>query len=79
MEKIKKLITDLESESQELRDGIIERIKSISDESLKFSMLEDPFSLDLVPEDNEDLSYHAYDLGRLEAFEEIIRELKNIK
>jgi len=78
MEKIKNLITDLESESVEIRDMIINRIKSISDEELRDAMLDDPFSIDLLPEDVEDSALHGYDLGRLEAFEEIVKELKKI-
>ncbi len=78
MEKIKFLIRDLQTESTELKEVIISRIKSIEDDTLRGAMLEDPFSLDLLPEDIEDSSYHSYDLGRLEAFDEIINELKKI-
>lgn len=78
MEKIKELIADLESESNDLKEMIIKRIQSIHDEDLRDAMLEDPFSLDLLMEDNEMVSYHGYDIGRLESFIEIANELKKI-
>jgi hypothetical protein len=40
---------------------------------------EDPFTLDVTFEDSELNQMHSYDLGRMEAFQEIVRELKKIK
>lgn len=74
------LITSLENDCREIEDMMRMRIETIhlSDEGLREALLEDPFTLDLSLEDTELDQMHSYDLGRLEAFQEIIRELKRI-
>ena len=75
------LINSLTQESKEIEEMILERIKTInhlSDEGLREALIEDPFTLELSLEDTESDQMHAYDLGRLEAFEEITRALKQI-
>lgn len=78
---IKNLIDTLKGDSKELEEMILERIKTIhhlSDEGLRQALIEDPYSLELSLEDTELDMMHAYDLGRLEAFEEIINVLNEI-
>lgn len=74
------LIHSLEQDCVEIKEMIKLRIETVnlSDEALKEALTEDPFSLELSLEDTEMDQMHAYDLGRLEAFQEIIRELKRI-
>lgn len=74
----KSLIQTLEFDCKELEDMIKLRIETIhlSDEDLRKDLLDDPFTLEFSLEDTELDQMHAYDLGRLEAFQEIIRELK---
>jgi hypothetical protein len=78
--KYTELITSLENDCREIEDMMRMRIETIhlSDEGLREALLEDPFTLDLSLEDTELDQMHSYDLGRLEAFQEIIRELKRI-
>ena len=73
-------MNSLESDCKEIREMIIDRIKNshFSDDTLKDALLEDPFTMELSLEDTELDQMHCYDLGRLEAFEEIIQELKRI-
>ena len=77
---IKNLIDTLESDCKELEEMVIDRIKSayFSDEGLREALIEDPFTLELSFEDIEGSQLHSYDVGRKEAFEEIIRSLKEI-
>ena len=77
---IKNLIDTLESDCKELEEMVIDRIKSsyFSDEGLREALIEDPFTLEVALEDIELDQMRCYDLGRLEAFEEIIRSLKEI-
>ena len=77
---IKNLIDTLESDCKELEEMVIDRIKSsyFSDEGLREAIIEDPFTLELSFEDIEGSQLHSYDVGRKEAFEEIIRSLKEI-
>jgi hypothetical protein len=74
----KSLIKTLEFDCKELENMIRLRIETIhlSDENLRKDLLEDPFTLEFSLEDTELDQMHAYDLGRLEAFQEIVRELK---
>ena len=78
--KYVELINSLENDCREIEDMMRLRIETIhlSDEGLREALLEDPFTLDLSLEDTELDQMHSYDLGRLEAFQEIIRELKKI-
>jgi hypothetical protein len=78
--QILSLIESLESDCTEIRETIIDRIKSAhySDDTLKDALMEDPFTIELSLEDTDLDQMHSYDLGRLEAFEEILRELKRI-
>lgn len=78
--QILSLIESLESECTEIREMIIKRIGSahFSDDALKDALIEDPFTIELSLEDTDLDQAHSYDLGRLEAFEEILRELKRI-
>ena len=77
---IKNLIDTLEGDCKELGEMVIDRIKSaqFSDPGLKEALIEDPFTLELSLEDTELDQLHSYDVGRKEAFEEIIRSLKEI-
>lgn len=77
---INHFITSLESDCKELDETIIERIKTchLSDEELRLALIEDPYTLELSLEDTELDIMHSYDIGRKEAFEEIIRSLKQI-
>jgi hypothetical protein len=74
------LINTLENDCKEMEEMIKLRIETInfSDEALRDALIEDPFTLELSLEDTEMDQMHAYDLGRLEAFQEIIRELKQL-
>jgi hypothetical protein len=74
------LIQSLENDCREIKEMMKLRIETIhfSDEGLREALLEDPFTLELSLEDTELNQMHAYDLGRLEAFQEIIRELNRI-
>jgi hypothetical protein len=78
--KVLELISTLESDNKEVLEMIRLRIENDStlEESLKADYLEDPLSLDISFFDSEVDTYHAYDVGRYEAFNEIIRELKRI-
>ena len=78
--QIKNLIESLDIESEEIKNMIKLRIETVnfSDEGLRDALMEDPFSLELSLEDTEMDQMHAYDIGRYEAFMEIIRELKRI-
>lgn len=78
--QILSLIETLEYDCKEIREMIIERIESahFSDDDLKDALLKDPFTIELSLECTELDQMHSYDLGRLEAFEEILRELKRI-
>jgi len=78
---IKNLIDTLKGDSKELEGMILERIKTInhlSNDELHQALIEDPYSLELSLEDTELDMMHAYDLGRLEAFEEITNVLNEI-
>jgi hypothetical protein len=77
---VKNLIDTLKGDTKELEEMILERIKTIhlSDEGLREALIEDPYTLELSLEDTELDILHAYDLGRLEAFEEIINVLNEI-
>jgi len=77
---IKNLIDTLKGDTKELEEMILGRIKTIhlSDEGLRKALIEDPYSLELSLEDTELDMMHAYDLGRLEAFEEITNVLNEI-
>jgi hypothetical protein len=78
--KTLELIQSLENDCREIKEMMQLRIETIhlSDEALREALLEDPFTLELSLEDTELDQMHAYDLGRLEAFQEILRELKRI-
>ena len=78
--QIKNLIESLDIESKEIKNMIKLRIETVnfSDEGLRAALMEDPFSLELSLEDTEMDQMHAYDIGRYEAFMEIMRELKRI-
>ena len=77
---IKNLIDTLKVYTKELEEMILERIKTIhlSDEGLRKALIEDPYTLELSLEDTELDIMHSYDIGRLEAFEEIINVLNEI-
>jgi hypothetical protein len=78
--KYLELIKTLENDCKEIEDMVKLRIETIhlSDEGLREALLEDPFTLELSLEDTELDQMHSYDVGRYEAFKEIIRELKRI-
>lgn len=77
--KTLELINSLEIECKEITDMILLRIKtSPLDEGTIEDYLEDPFTLEITFSDAQVDALHAYDLGRLEAFQEIIRELRKI-
>jgi len=78
--KILELINSLEQDCGEIKEMMKLRIESIhlSDEGLREALLEDPYTLELSLEDTELDQMHSYDLGRLEAFQELVRELKRI-
>jgi hypothetical protein len=70
------LISKLISEKAELIVMITDRIsKGIHDKELLESFLENPFSLSVYFEDSELDTFHAYDLGRYDHIEEMIRQL----
>ncbi len=71
------LISSLESDCKEIEEMIINRIKESNFEFVS-DWLEDPYTLEFSFNDFESDSLHAYDIGRLEAFREIIRELNRI-
>lgn len=77
---IKNLIDTLKGDTKELEEMILERIKTIhlSDEGLRQALIEDPYTLELSLEDTELDMMHSYDIGRLEAFEEITNVLNEI-
>lgn len=77
---IKNLIDTLKGDTKELEEMILGRIKTIhlSDERLRQELIEDPYTLELSLEDTELDIMHSYDIGRLEAFEEIINVLNEI-
>ena len=77
---IKNLIDTLKGDTKELEEMILERIKTIhlSNEGLRKALIEDPYTLELSLEDTELDIMHSYDIGRLEAFEEIINVLNEI-
>jgi hypothetical protein len=74
------LIDSLEKDCKEIEEMIKMRIETVhlSDDALRDALMEDPFTLELSLEDTEMDQMHSYDLGRLEAFQEIVRELKRI-
>ena len=77
--KYQELIKSLEKDCKEIEYMIRLRIEtSPLEEGAIESYLEDPFTLDITFSDAQVDAFHAYDLGRLEAFQEIIRELKKI-
>lgn len=75
---IKILIESLELDCKEIDEMILLRIEQNSSKENLEENLEDPRNLTLLLEDSEHEVYHAYDLGRVEAFEEIIITLKKI-
>jgi hypothetical protein len=74
--ELKDLIKDLLVEIVEIEEMIRLRVES---SDLPEDYQEDPFTLDVTFEDSELNQMHSYDLGRMEAFQEIVRELKKIK
>jgi hypothetical protein len=79
--KIKDLIEDLESEIIEISDLVNNRIETapLFDEDDRATLKEDVFNIFPPFAEDEDLAYHAYDIGRLEALNEIVAELKKLK
>ncbi len=78
-EKYSELIRSLESDCKEIEDVIRLRIEtSPLEEGVIEDYLADPFTLEITFSDAQVDAFHAYDLGRLEGFQEIIRELKRI-
>lgn len=74
--ELKDLIKDLLVEIVEIEEMIRLRVES---SDLPEDYQEDPFTLDVTFEDSELNQMHSYDLGRMEAFQEIVRVLKKIK
>jgi hypothetical protein len=74
--ELNNLIKDLRQEIEEIEEMIRLRVES---KGLPEDYQEDPFTLDVTFEDNELNQMHSYDLGRMEAFQEIVNELKKIK
>jgi hypothetical protein len=74
--ELKDLIKDLLVECKEIEEMIRLRVES---SDLPDDYREDPFTLDVNFEDSELNQMHSYDLGRMEAFQEIVGVLKKIK
>jgi len=74
--ELKDLIKDLLVECKEIEEMIRLRVES---SDLPDDYQEDPFTLDVNFEDSELNQMHSYDLGRMEAFQEIVAVLKKIK
>lgn len=74
--ELKDLIKDLLVEIVEIEEMIRLRVES---SDLPEDCQEDPFTLDVSFEDTELTQMHSYDLGRMEAFQEIVFALKKIK
>jgi hypothetical protein len=74
--ELKDLIKDLLVECKEIEEMIRLRVES---SDLPDDYQEDPFTLDVNFEDSELNQMHSYDLGRMEAFQEIVGVLKKIK
>lgn len=74
--ELKDLIKDLLVEIVEIEEMIRLRVES---SDLPEDYQEDPFTLDVNFEDSELNQMHSYDLGRMEAFLEIVGVLKKIK
>lgn len=75
---IKDLIDSLESDCKEIDEMILLRIEENSPEDSLEDNLEDPRELMIILNDSESEFHHAYDLGRVEAFEEILATLKKL-
>ena len=75
---IKDLIDSLELDCKEIDEMILLRIEENSASVNLEINLEDPRDLMPILEDSESEIYHAYDLGRIEAFEEIVSTLKKL-
>ena len=75
---IKDLIDSLESDCKEIDEMILLRIEERSPEDSLDDNLEDPRELMIILNDSESEFQHAYDLGRVEAFEEIVATLKKL-
>jgi hypothetical protein len=75
---IKDLIESLELDCIEIDEMILLRIEEFSSKDLLERNLEDPRDLFIELKDKEEETQHAYDIGRVEAFEEIIVTLKKI-
>jgi hypothetical protein len=73
---IKDLIKSLEEDCKEIDEMILLRIEEKSTSENLENNLEDPRYLNVILEDSESEVNHAYDIGRVEAFEEIIATLK---
>lgn len=78
MKSLKLLIKELQEECNEIEEMIELRVETKSTEDARSHNLTDPFSLEVYFEDADLNSFHGYDIGRLEAFREIIRELNKI-
>lgn len=75
---IKDLIDSLGSDCEEINEMILLRIEEQSQEDSLEQNLEDPRDLYAIFKDSEFTLQHAYDLGRVEAFEEIVTTLKKL-
>ena len=75
---IKSLIDSLELDCKEIDEMILLRIEENSSSDNLENNLEDPRDLTPIFEGEESDVYHAYDLGRIEAFEEIVITLKKL-
>ena len=78
MKSVKNLIKELEEECNEIEQMIELRVETKSTEDAMTHNMSDPFSLEVYFDDADLNSFHGYDIGRLEAFREIIRELNII-
>ena len=78
MKSVKNLIKELEEECNEIEQMIELRVETKSTEYAMTHNMSDPFSLEVYFDDADLNSFHGYDIGRLEAFREIIRELNTI-
>ena len=75
---IKNLVSSLELDCKEIDEMILLRIEDRSQEDALEQNLEDPRDLYAIFKDSESTLQHAYDLGRVEAFEELIVTLKKM-
>jgi hypothetical protein len=75
---IKDLIKSLEEDCKEIDEMILLRIEENSSSDNLEDNLEDPRDLNITFEESENGINHAYDLGRVEAFEEIVITLKKL-